>query len=667
MGFEPNTNKRIGRRGIIAAIIVGAIVAVIFVFIAYKAFLNSDFVNQKSSVYRLAYNYGDTGEYTVPSDYNYSDDSPEAYFRDGLYAYAVDEDVDSALELFKKAEKHLDSYTDEALPFYLYCYINRCVVDTEGIGDKDYVDKAVNAAFDYIPAVNDHYHFWQAIYSIAEDEDTDIIAKNYLERALALGDSLSDEARIRYNNYIAMLDFFDGNYSKSLRRFYDVRKMYEDIRNPGDFIKGQRFFTNSYIAILFYEFEDYDSAIEILKDNINSDEEDNAVSADNKFSDYINLSNAYIEKGDGKNAIQALDEMQAIIPDISDDIRESVAAVACGNYAWAYTMEGELNKAKKYIDEGRKHLELMESDAFYGGPLFIDLAQARLYMAQGEYHKAIELLEGIRDSGEMEYSGLEKDVYKLLIESYNAVGRREDYYDTKDKLQLYEEEFYQTIKREYLEFSRYYETSEMLSKENQILRVQNLATEIIVGIIIMALLFAIIIILVVRYNALIDSLTGVRNRKSLNIFSKKVAGTGIPAGTCFIMVDIDYFKKYNDTYGHLMGDEALKKVAVTIKESLRKKDLVIRYGGEEFLLIVKNVDEFSAREIGNHILANVEAVGIKTKNSPISNVVTVSLGLCLCTDDGVDVDTLITEADAALYKAKESGRNCMCMNFKGNI
>lgn len=666
MGFEPNTNKRLGRGGIIAAIIVGAVIAVILFFVAYHAFLNSDFINQKSPVYRFAYNYGDTGEYTVPSDYNYSDDSPEGYFRDGLYAYAVEEDVDSALELFKKAEDRLDSRSDDALPFYLYCYLNRCAVKNDGIGDKGYVEKAVDASFNYPPTVNDHYHFWQVIYSIAEDEETNAIAKDYLERALALGDGLSDEARIRYNNYIAMLDFFDGNYSKSLRRFYDVRKMYKDIKNPSDVIKDQRFFTNSYIGILFYEFGDFDSAIEILKANINSDDADTAVSADNKYSDYINLSNAYIENGDGKNAIAALDEMQVIIPDISDDIRESVAAVACGNYAWAYTLEGQLDKAKKYIDEGRKHLELMESDAFYGGPLFIDLAQARLYMAQGEYHKAIELLEGIQDSGEMEYSGLEEDVYKLLIDSYDAVGRREDYYDTKDKLRLYDDEFYQTIKREYLEFSEYYETSEMLSEENQILRVQNMATEIIVGIIILALLLAIIIIIAVRYNSLIDSLTGVKNRKALSIFSKKHSVTGVPAGTCFMMLDIDYFKKYNDTYGHLMGDEALKKVAGTIKGSLRKNDLIIRYGGEEFLIILKNVDEFSAREIANHILVNVEAVGIKTKTSPISNVVTVSLGLCLCAGDGVDVDDLITEADAALYKAKELGRNCMCIHSRGN-
>lgn len=665
MGFIPSKDRRSKSNSKKVAILVGVMV-VLLVLVAINICLPIFVRNHETPVYKLAYQFGDTDEYIVPSEYHYGEESPETYFKDGLSAYAVDGDTKAAYKLFQKAEEHLNAYSDEALPFYLYCYLNQCVVDTDGAGSSEYVDKAVEASFDYLPAVNDHYHFWQAIYSIAEDEASDQIAKDYMERALALGDSLTDEARIRYNNCIAMLDFFDGNYSKSLRRFYDVREMYNQVKDLNAFIKNQRFFTNSYVAILYYEFEDYDSAIQILQDNIALDGKDNAVNADRKFSDYINLSNAYIETGDGKNAIKALDEMWTIVPGISEDIRESVVAAACGNYAWAYTMEGNLEKAEEYIDQGRGHLERMESDAFYGGPLFIDLTEARLLTAKKEYDRAIELLEEIRDSGEMEYAGLEKDVYKLLIDLYDEMGDKENYYDTRDKLRTYEDKFYQTIKREYLEFSAYYEKSERLSKENRMLRFQKRTIEIVILLIVLALASAITIIFIIRHNDSIDPLTGVRNRKALHHYSKKVAEKGVPAGTCFIMLDIDYFKKYNDTYGHLMGDEALKKVAGTIKDSLRKKDFIIRFGGEEFLIILENIDEAYAEKIGNRILENVKDIGIKAESSPVASVVTVSLGLCLCTATGIDIDVLLTEADTALYAAKESGRNCMRIYTKGD-
>ena len=124
-----------------------------------------------------------------------------------------------------------------------------------------------------------------------------------------------------------------------------------------------------------------------------------------------------------------------------------------------------------------------------------------------------------------------------------------------------------------------------------------------------------------------------------------------------IMMDLDNFKKFNDTYGHIQGDEALKKISGVLKESLNEKYILCRYGGEEFGLILPSTPIEEALEIGKNLLRKVEETEI------LNNRFTISAGAAAFPDHGLDKETLLKKADLALYKAKREGKNKILLAF----
>jgi len=125
---------------------------------------------------------------------------------------------------------------------------------------------------------------------------------------------------------------------------------------------------------------------------------------------------------------------------------------------------------------------------------------------------------------------------------------------------------------------------------------------------------------------------------------------------CIAMVDLDYFKKVNDTHGHLVGDEVLRDVTARMRASLRDFDTVGRYGGEEFVVILEDTPLAIARSILERVRRHVEESPINVKEVKLS--ITLSLGLAAAHKDD-DVESLLKRADAALYEAKAAGRNCV--------
>lgn len=127
---------------------------------------------------------------------------------------------------------------------------------------------------------------------------------------------------------------------------------------------------------------------------------------------------------------------------------------------------------------------------------------------------------------------------------------------------------------------------------------------------------------------------------------------------CLLMIDIDDFKKVNDTYGHLKGDEVLNKIGHVINESVREMDLAARYGGEELAVIMPNTSTDSAFEVAERIRKTIEELQFNGFN------VTVSIGVCQFNQHSDTPSKLIQNADSALYRAKDEGKNIVkqCSN-----
>lgn len=154
-----------------------------------------------------------------------------------------------------------------------------------------------------------------------------------------------------------------------------------------------------------------------------------------------------------------------------------------------------------------------------------------------------------------------------------------------------------------------------------------------------------------------DSLTSLYNRRGLekvarHLFENKQSNKH---STTVLMCDIDHFKSINDNFGHHVGDIVIQDVATLLKQHLRSSDIICRYGGEEFVVLLPNTDTNHAKDLAERVRVLIHNHRVKDYPSIIPSI---SIGVAKCTNSQT-VNHLIGKADTALYQAKESGRNCI--------
>lgn len=159
----------------------------------------------------------------------------------------------------------------------------------------------------------------------------------------------------------------------------------------------------------------------------------------------------------------------------------------------------------------------------------------------------------------------------------------------------------------------------------------------------------------------LDTLTGIANRRWLESHLAEMASRSFETGMTMavMMVDVDHFKGFNDHYGHPEGDRCLKMVAAVARDQVRRKDdLIGRFGGEEFLVILPGTDLLDAAKVGERIRNAIASMKMPHARSSVADVVTVSIGVSAGrVADGISTDELVRAADNALYEAKRMGRN----------
>lgn len=157
-----------------------------------------------------------------------------------------------------------------------------------------------------------------------------------------------------------------------------------------------------------------------------------------------------------------------------------------------------------------------------------------------------------------------------------------------------------------------------------------------------------------------DELTNLYNRRKMSTFveDKIINGAETISSIGVLMLDVDYFKKYNDFYGHLQGDDALRAIGNVLVQISKKSDVfTARYGGEEFIVIITNKSQDEVSSIAREIKQKINQLQIPHKISKVSDLLTVSIGLCYITNKQIDIYEMIKKADDALYEAKIRGRN----------
>ena len=159
-------------------------------------------------------------------------------------------------------------------------------------------------------------------------------------------------------------------------------------------------------------------------------------------------------------------------------------------------------------------------------------------------------------------------------------------------------------------------------------------------------------------TATTDALTGLSNRHAMeDLFPREVTRcrkVGQPVS--LIMVDVDKFKPFNDKFGHVAGDRALSAVAHVLKQQFRPSDFLVRFGGDEFAVLLPGVDKDEAIAVADRVRESVSGSTQSSSDSLIQVPVNVSMGVAQLAEDG-SYDSLLRDADAALYRAKHAGRN----------
>lgn len=158
-----------------------------------------------------------------------------------------------------------------------------------------------------------------------------------------------------------------------------------------------------------------------------------------------------------------------------------------------------------------------------------------------------------------------------------------------------------------------------------------------------------------------DALTGIANRRSFDEIARKEWDRALrdKHPLTLLLLDVDFFKRFNDFYGHSAGDECLHSVAQTLKQSvLRSSDIVARYGGEEFVILLASTKASGGIEVAQRIIQAIDDLAIPHQQSAVSSHVTISVGVTtLIATPDLSIASLIHQADVALYKAKELGRH----------
>ena len=621
--------------------------------IYFTVFKFSNFSNENkiknSPVYKTVSEYYATG--------NISDKYPSASEKEKLFIKALklyeENNFKDAEILFENILKSDEK--DPAVLFYSSLYLNQCKNEINGYGDFTLVENSLNIMKDYSTLSNKTYFIWQLISSVMTDiksrEKIIIILESYLKEAK----DLTLESSLKIKGFTAMLKMANEEYGESIYMYYDILSEAQKIKDSESRARIQ-IKSYEYLGNMYFILEDYETALKYYNKAVHipvKNQTDNALA---KYGTYINRSESYIQLKNYEKAKECSLETEKIIPYLPENIAVGVKVFRYKNLLLLESRKNNFEKAQEYYNLCLEYLKEDKGSAFLNGSMYVEIAHCEMLYLQGKYDEAIEKLNILLKKDLEEEWGFDTSIYFMLLELYKKTDQSEKYFETGKNIYRAEKKFNDNLKKDYIEFVKNSYILDQMKKHERITKIKIISLGGFAFLAFISIIMGAFQIKKLNRKNFTDALTLVYNRKYMDFLIEKPLKK--PMNAAVVMIDIDHFKNYNDYYGHPAGDIVIKKTADILKKSLRKDDVVIRYGGEEFLLILKNADSEIFKDIYKRIAKNLKDENIPHEKSPVSDRVTISVGVCFKHfEKTLNLKESIKEADKALYISKENGRN----------
>ncbi len=621
--------------------------------IYFAVFKFSNFSNgnkiKTSPVYKTVSEYYATG--------NISDKYPSVSEKEKLFIKALklyeENNFKDAEILFENILKSDEK--DPAVLFYSSLYLNQCKNEINGYGDFTLVENSLNIMKDYSILSNKTHFIWQLISSVMTDiksrEKIIILLESYLKEAK----DLTLESSLKIKGFTAMLKMANEEYGESIYMYYDILSEAQKIKDSESRARIQ-IKSYEYLGNMYFILEDYETALKYYNKAVHipvKNQTDNALA---KYGTYINRSESYIQLKNYEKAKECSLETEKIIPYLPENIAVGVKVFRYKNLLLLESRKNNFEKAQEYYNLCLEYLKEDKGSAFLNGSMYVEIAHCEMLYLQGKYDEAIEKLNILLKKDLEEEWGFDTSIYFMLLELYKKTGQSEKYFETGKNIYRAEKKFNDNLKKDYIEFVKNSYILDQMKKHERITKIKIISLGGFAFLAFISIIMGAFQIKKLNRKNFTDALTLVYNRKYMDFLIEKPLKK--PINAAIVMIDIDHFKNYNDYYGHPAGDIVIKKTADILKKSLRKDDIVIRYGGEEFLLILKNADSEIFKDIYKRIAKNLKDENIPHEKSPVSDRVTISVGVCFKHfEKTLNLKESIKEADKALYISKENGRN----------
>ena len=607
--------------------------------------------NKRSPLHQIIYEMDrEANNWVTPKSIPFPAQSPETLFLEGLQLFGQADYV-GAKKIFE--EVLTKKGKDPALRGYTLFFLNESNYILTGVGDRQMVERTMEALTHYKPFV--YEKLWTCVLTLAYQEQDQMAAIKMLEDYLRIHNNLLIEEWAAIKNSIAMMEYLSGNYSQSIMDFYDVILRAEAV-NMSPRLRDEYIYSREYIANIYYLFEDYEGAIELYSSLIEEGKKNKDMRLINH---YINLSSSYMKIGEIAKAKAAIKELEYLSPDMDLGMRDEIKGSVLEVLAGISMVENNYKKAGEYLEEALLLYEKSEGRVFFGGWHFVELTYCKYLLHEGNYNEVISRLEQMRQQENDKLYGIEREVSEILLKAYEETGNKEK------QLQVYgyqletEMKMESVIKKEYLNFSKFYRDANRLQNTNVKLTKSHSVSFLVICFAIIAYMLIFYVIHLVREREITDPLTGVFNHKKLASISKKLEKTGTPQNMGLVLTEIDGYKEYKEAYGSLSGRQMLKDTAEILVSSVGSRDEIIHYREAVFLLILSDVSKEDMVTICERVKKRMKEADREYPFSVIKPYVSLSMGVCFQKEMAENsLQKMIEKTEAILEKARRAGGDC---------